>query len=293
MERELVVLVPGGRAQARSLRHALEEFEVLDLHHRLHVEQRLLLERLVDPRAARTLGARKGEPVAAHNAPALLKVLPGVKLVLLQGESFAVEQSEPDAALDGVLVRLHPERDELVLVEPGGELLQALRLRRQSCRGRALHVRDLHRAEHGRHLAEGEVEAAARGARAEDVEMRERPIAHRLLVVHAQATAHVHLARTNERHRVGDGRSGEERRVVVAVEDTVRLPITAAVDLGLGRRLLGLREVEQGAARAWLDEQALGARLHERVFGRVARAVAHALAVHRDQLDGSADDVPV
>mmetsp|Transcript_14474 Transcript_14474/g.36670 ORF Transcript_14474/g.36670 Transcript_14474/m.36670 type:complete len:214 (+) Transcript_14474:124-765(+) len=142
MERELVVLVPGGRAQARSLRHALEEFEVLDLHHRLHVEQRLLLERLVDPRAARTLGARKGEPVAAHNAPALLKVLPGVKLVLLQGESFAVEQSEPDAALDGVLVRLHPERDELVLVEPGGELLQALRLRRQSCRGRALHVRN-------------------------------------------------------------------------------------------------------------------------------------------------------
>jgi hypothetical protein len=92
MERELVVLVPGGRAEARSLRHALEEFEVLDLHHRLHVQQRLLLERLVDPRAARTLGARKGEPVATHNAPALLKlkVLPGVKLVLLQGESFAV-----------------------------------------------------------------------------------------------------------------------------------------------------------------------------------------------------------
>jgi len=66
--------------------------------------------------------------------------------------------------------------------------------------------------------AAGEVKSAARGARAKEVEVREWPAARRLLLVDTQATAHVHLTRTNERYRVGNGRGGEERRVVVAVE---------------------------------------------------------------------------
>ena len=278
-QHEAIVLVPSSGAGTGTPRHCLDEADAFHLEHRLDVEKRLLLKSLVCARLVARACLHQQEPVTLCHQPVLLKELPLVKLVLLQLVSLRIDQGKPEAALDGCLVLVTPERDDRVSVQGCPELLLALRLCGAGL-GHARKLHDLHLAKLVRHLATAKVEAAARLAGAKDVAPGQRALSLRCVIVVAHAGAHVDLVRATRWLRLRDFSGGEQSRLVVAIEDVVCLPVAPAVYFRFGGRGLVLRQVESSRPRTWIDELAACASIHERPVWRVAGPVANTLAVH-------------
>mmetsp|Transcript_4673 Transcript_4673/g.13719 ORF Transcript_4673/g.13719 Transcript_4673/m.13719 type:complete len:580 (-) Transcript_4673:572-2311(-) len=256
-------------------------------NHGIHVEHGVVRELHVSPvGVAARHPAAEGEPVAAHDMPALLKGLPSEDHVLLKHLRDTVEESEPNRPLDTHLIVGHAQGHDLVRGERASKLSKSGGLRREDAA--LLHPAVLFPhviAENTLHQTVPEVQLAARRARAEMVTNQERPVTQGLILIPAHASGHVHLARAREADCVGHAAAGEDARVNVAVEDLVRLPVARNARFARRRSGVLVGESEHKAAGARLVEDALPAEEVSDTLGQLPVAIVDALAVHGDEFD--------
>jgi len=204
---------------ATALSHAPEcagELHTSYADHGIHNEHDLD----VAPIAAALHHPLEGEPVPAADVPALLEALASPLDVVLEHLGNTVEDSKPHGppAPRALLVVGNAESNKLVLTERARPLRQRRRLREGDAITQLRAVDEPHAiTEAVLHQAVRELELTARCTRVEVVAHRQRPVAQSFLMVPAETSCHVHLARARKATRVGHTGAREEARVEVAV----------------------------------------------------------------------------